>query len=136
MADVYIPPTSSPLNDASPATLPHGDATDTMILDAEAIRQQATVAQSACDELIKTEISRIDKAITAAVCTTGLEDDLSAIRPERELFSFSHTVRNLGNTCYFNSTMQLFASDPEIFANISALQIPANLQDSSICLAC
>jgi hypothetical protein len=134
MADVYIPPTSSPLNDASPATLPHGDATDTMILDAEAIRQQATVSQSACDELTKTEISRIDKAITAAVRTTG--DDLSAIRPERELFSFSHPVRNLGNTCYFNSTMQLFASDPEIVANISALQIPANLQDSSICLAC
>ena len=59
----------------------------------------------------------------------------TAFSTENGLVFFNQTIRNLGNTCYFNSTMQLFASIPEFVAEISAQAIPENLQDSSICLS-
>jgi hypothetical protein len=48
---------------------------------------------------------------------------------------FSHTLPNVGNTCFFNSALQTVASIPSLVAAIEAAPLPSDNDDASYCLA-
>jgi hypothetical protein len=48
---------------------------------------------------------------------------------------FTHTLPNVGNTCFFNSVLQVIASISSFVAEIEKAPLPPNFDDSSYCLA-
>ncbi len=48
---------------------------------------------------------------------------------------FTHTLPNVGNTCFFNSVLQVIASLSSFVAEIEKAPLPPNFDDSSYCLA-
>jgi len=48
---------------------------------------------------------------------------------------FTRTLRNIGNTCFFNSVLQVLASIPQFVTEIAAQSLPPNNEDSSFCIA-
>jgi hypothetical protein len=48
---------------------------------------------------------------------------------------FTHTLPNVGNTCFFNSVLQVIASIPSFVAEIEKAPLPPNFDDSSYCMA-
>ena len=49
--------------------------------------------------------------------------------------SFRHTLLNVGNTCFFNSVLQVIASLPPFVEAIENIQLPPDHEDSSYCIA-
>ena len=49
---------------------------------------------------------------------------------------FNRTLKNYGNTCFFNALLQLLASIPSFVEQILETPLPPDHADSSYCLAC
>ena len=70
---------------------------------------------------------------------TDQSPHLNISRPEANEHTcrhhFNRTLPNVGNTCFFNSVLQVVASIPSFVAEIEKEPLPPNHADSSYCLA-
>ena len=74
-----------------------------------------------------------DEGRPSISCSSMQKQEQSNPSPQQQ--SFNRSLPNVGNTCFFNSAMQLLASLPQCVSAVFNQKVPENLEPVSLCLA-